>query len=100
MIENKSRGRRRKKDTTDIRDAGSIPGSGRSLGEEHGNLLQSSCLENAMHREAWWARVHRVAKSRTQPNVACATFIKLGVRHYAQYTSWPDRLKSHQAGKW
>ena len=29
----------------DIRDAGSIPGSGRSLGREHGNPLQCSCLE-------------------------------------------------------
>ena len=27
-------------------DPGSIPGSGRSLGEENGNPLQYSCLEN------------------------------------------------------
>ena len=30
----------------DIRDAGSIPGSGRSPGEGHGNPLQYSYLEN------------------------------------------------------
>ena len=30
----------------DIRDAGSIPGSGRALGKENGNPLQYSCLEN------------------------------------------------------
>ena len=30
----------------DIRDVGSIPGSGRSAGGGHGNLLQYSCLEN------------------------------------------------------
>ena len=30
----------------DIRDAGSIPGSGRSLGGGHSNPLQYSCLEN------------------------------------------------------
>ena len=30
----------------DVRDSGSIPGSGRSPGGEHGNLLQYSCLEN------------------------------------------------------
>ena len=30
----------------DIRDVCSIPGSGRSPGEEHGNPLQYSCLEN------------------------------------------------------
>ena len=50
----------------DIRDAGFIPGSGRSLGGRHGNPLQCSCLENPMDREAWWAIVHRVAKSQTQ----------------------------------
>ena len=30
----------------DIRDAGLIPGLGRSPGGGHGNLLQCSCLEN------------------------------------------------------
>ena len=41
---------------------GSIPGSGRSLGEENGNPLQYSCLENSMDRGAWRAIVHCVAK--------------------------------------
>ena len=45
-------------------DPGSIPGSGRSSGEGNGNPLQYSCLENPMDRGAWWATVHRVAKSR------------------------------------
>ena len=36
-------------------DQGSIPGLGSSSGEENGNLLQYSCLENSMDREAWWA---------------------------------------------
>ena len=34
-------------------------------GEGNGTPLQSSCLENPMDREAWWAAVHGVAKSRT-----------------------------------
>ena len=50
----------------DIRDVGSIPGLGRSPGEGNGNPLQYSCLENPMDRGAWWATVHRTAKSRTQ----------------------------------
>ena len=50
---------------TDIRDTGSIPGSGRSLGGGHGNPLQYSCLENPMDRGAQWATVHGVAKSQT-----------------------------------
>ena len=37
----------------DARDAGSIPVLGRSLGIENGNLLQHSCLENFVDREAW-----------------------------------------------
>ena len=49
----------------DIRDMGSIPGSGRSPGGGHGNPLQYSCLENPMDRGPWWATVHRVSKSRT-----------------------------------
>ena len=50
-----------------IRDAGSIPGSGRSPGGRgHGNPLQHSCLENLMDRGAWWVAVHRVAKSRVR----------------------------------
>ena len=52
-------------DTADTRDVGSIPGSGRSPGEGHGNPLQYSCLENPMDRGAWWATVNRVAKSQT-----------------------------------
>ena len=33
--------------------AGLIPGLGRSPGEENGNALQYSCLENPMDREAF-----------------------------------------------
>ena len=47
-------------------DLGSIPESGRYPGEEHGNPLQYSGLENRMNRGDWWATVHGVAKSRTQ----------------------------------
>ena len=44
---------------------GSILGSGRSRGEENGDALQFSCLENPMHRGAWWATVHGIAESDT-----------------------------------
>ena len=50
----------------DIRDASSIPGSGRSPGGGHGNPLQYSGLENSTDRGAWRATVHRVAKSQTR----------------------------------
>ena len=50
----------------DIRDVGSITGSGRSPGGGHGKPLQDSCLENPMDRGTWLARVHGVTKSWTQ----------------------------------
>ena len=46
----------------DIRDAVSIPGSGRSPGGRHGNPLQYSYLEKPMGRRAWWATELRVAE--------------------------------------
>ena len=42
--------------------AGSIPGSGISLGGGYGNPLQYSCPENPMDGGAWWATVHGVSK--------------------------------------
>jgi len=50
----------------DIRDTGSMPGSGRSPEVGHGNPLQYYCLGNPMDKEAWWDKTHGVAKTRTQ----------------------------------
>ena len=47
----------------DIRDVGSIPGSGRFPWRRACNPLQYSCLENPMDRGSWWATVHGVAES-------------------------------------
>ena len=47
----------------DVRDMGSITGSGRSPGEGPGSPLQYSCLENPMDRGAWLTTVHRITKS-------------------------------------
>ena len=55
-------------------DLGSIPGLGRSSGEGNGNPLRYSCLENPMDREAWWATVHWVTKSRTRLSNFTFTF--------------------------
>ena len=50
----------------EAREAGSVPGLGRSPGEGKGNPLWYSCLENSMDREVWQATDHMVAKSRTR----------------------------------
>ena len=46
----------------DLRDTGSVPGSGRSSGEGNGNPPQYSCLENP---HGWQATAHEVTKSWT-----------------------------------
>ena len=49
-------------------DMGLIPESGRSPGEENGNLLQYSSLGNPMDREAWSSTDSGVSYSdRTEP---------------------------------
>ena len=46
----------------DLRDSGSVHGSGRSPGSRDGCPLQYSCLEDPMDRGAWRATVHGVLK--------------------------------------
>ena len=50
----------------DIKDMGQILKLRKSLGGEHSNPLQYSCLENPMDRGAWRATVYRVTKSQTR----------------------------------
>ena len=52
-----------KNSPANARDLGSIPGLGRSPGEENDSPFQYSSLGNPMVRGGWWATVHRVAKS-------------------------------------
>ena len=55
--------------TGDIRDMGSIPGSGRPPEGGHANPLQYSCLESPVDRGAWWLQVtgsQYLTKSRTE----------------------------------
>ena len=53
-----------KESACNVKDLGSIPGSGRCPREGNGNPQQYSCLENPMERGTWWAIEHGVAKSR------------------------------------
>ena len=63
-------------------DLGSIPGLGRSPGEGNGNPLQYSCLQNPVDGGAWWAIVHRVAKSQTWLNDLTFTFTLIDIKHF------------------
>ena len=60
-------------------DLGLIPGLGRSLGEENGNPLQYSCLENPVAWGAWQATVCGVTKSWTQLSTWTHTHTELSV---------------------
>ena len=61
-------------------DPGLISRLGRPPGEGNGNPLQCSCLENPLDRGAWWATVHEVTKSRTQPRDFTFTLFSLATR--------------------
>ena len=50
----------------DARDVGLSPGLERSPGEGNGYPLQYSCLDNPMHRGAWWATVHGATNGWTE----------------------------------
>ena len=65
----------------DIRDTGSIPGSGRSPGGGHHNPLQYSCLENPIDSGDLWPTVHRVAKSWTQLKWLCTYILWFKIGH-------------------
>ena len=54
-----------KESTCNAGQLGSIPGSGRSLGEGNDYPLQYSCLKNSMDRGAWQTTVRRVRNSHT-----------------------------------
>ena len=61
----------------DIRDVGSIPGSGRYPGGGHGNPLQYLVWRIPMDRGAWQTTAHGVAKSRTRlSNLACTPMLR------------------------
>ena len=79
-----------------VRDTGSIPGWGRSPGGEHGNLLQYYYLENPMKREAWWAAVHGVGKSRTRLKLTWHTRMVFPVVMYRLGESWTIKMAGCQ----
>ena len=91
-----------KESACDEGDQGLIPKLGSSSGEGNGNPLQYSCLENSMDREAWWATIHRVTKSRTRMGSRAHTHNGLSSRrgHYPLFgLLWSTlKLSRHKRG--
>ena len=52
----------------EVRDAGSVPGCGRSLEKAMAGHSRILAWRIPMDRGAWWATVHGVAESETQLN--------------------------------
>ena len=69
------------------RDPGSILGSGRSLGEGNGNLLQYFCLENPMDKGAWWTAVLGGCKESNMTERLTHVHIHIHV-----YVSWVTKM--------
>ena len=87
------------------RDAGLIPGLGRSPGEENGNPLQYSCLGNPMNRGAWWATVHGVAKGsdtteqlNSSNKASVTTYHKLGPLNQHKFILGQSRGQKTKVG--
>ena len=71
----------------EILGPGSLPGSGRSLGEENGYPLQYSCLENHTDRGAWGA-----TESRTRLQPITWHFSNCWCLSYSSYLTSKDLL--------
>ena len=78
-----------KKSTCNAGDPSSIPGSGRSTGEEISYPLQYSCLGNPMDRGAWQARIHGITKSQIQlSNYTAMTTISTILQYFYNLHEW------------
>ena len=78
-------------------NAGSVSGRGRLSGG-NGNPLQYSCLENPTDRGAWWATVHRVAKSRTRLSDFTFYFRDTQITEDTLTTYTPFKLPGEEGG--
>ena len=85
-----------KESTRNAGDVGSIPGSGRSPGEAHGNPLQYSCLENLMDRRlAGYGPWGRKESDATEATEQAHTQRLLDAKNMTTKDS-PNRLKPQQ----
>ena len=77
--------------TGDIKDTGSIPGSGRSPRGGNGNPVQYPCLENPKDRGAWQATVCGVSKSQTWLKWFCMHALGWAYEFPISNCLWPTK---------
>ena len=78
------------------RDSGSTPGSERSPGVGNGNLLQYSCLENPMDREAWGAIIHEVTELDMTEQLCTSMNTNITGREGGKGHLWEDQMTRGQ----
>ena len=66
-------------------DLGSIPGSGRSPGEENDYQSQYSYLENSMDRGAWWLIVYGITESDMNEQLILSSFFSFKLDDTYEY---------------
>jgi len=64
-------------------------------GEENGNPLQCSCLENPRDGETWWAAVYGVAQSRTRLKQLSSSSSSSRARNAVRLTSLTGNVKAN-----
>ena len=81
----------------EAREAGSVPGLGRSPGEGKGNPLQYFSLENSINRGAWQVTVSPWGLQRVKHDWATNTFIFIPKLHqYLIFIKlWSTNLRIH-----
>ena len=68
-----------------VGETGFDPWVGRSPGEENGNLLQYSCLENPMDRETWRATYSPWGHKELDTTEQLSTQVIVGASQVAQW---------------
>ena len=78
-------------DAGDVRDAGSIPGWGRSPGGGNGNPLQCACLGESQGQRSladYGPRGRRESDRTEAPQHSCASFCRMRNRGTCRWRSW------------
>ena len=80
-------------------DPSSVPGSGRSPGEEYGSPLQCSCLGNPMGRGAWQATFTVVPRVRHDLETKPPPPPRNGMRKWSQWNKQANKQTNKKTEK-
>ena len=71
------------------------------IGEENGNPLQCSCLENPRDGEGWWAAIYGVAQSRTRLKQLSSSSNEQGIQiREGNYQKYREKMQMPRVYGW